>query len=98
MTTDEERYADPRYGHDCTACVYLGRFEKYDLYVHATGTTNEISTILARYGDDDPEYYSGLCFCRPYISLTGMQIGPKPCMAEGLKRALELGFIDDGRC
>lgn len=27
----------PRYPHDCPSCVFLGRFNEFDLYYHAYG-------------------------------------------------------------
>lgn len=55
----------PKYQHDCTKCKYLGRTigngKIVDLYVHN-------DTLIARYGDDGPDYYSGLV---GYISPNG---------------------------
>ena len=51
--------ADMRYKHDCRACYSLGQYEEYDLYF-----CDQISipTVIARYGDDGPDYVSGLEF------------------------------------
>jgi len=50
----------PHYTHDCEHCTFLGTVrvsEKvFDLY-HCG-----ISTVLARYGNDGPDYSSGLAF------------------------------------
>lgn len=54
--------------HDCDECVYLGpltqgpteigfREGRYDLYVCER---NKLPTVVARYGDDGCEYYSGM--------------------------------------
>ncbi len=40
--------------HDCEKCVYLGPFEKYDLYYH-----DRPMTLIARYGDEGWAYVSG---------------------------------------
>lgn len=47
----------PRYTHDCEKCMYLGNFEKYDLYWCMQGVN--IPTVIARYGDEGSEYTSG---------------------------------------
>ena len=50
------------YIHDCDACTYLGQFAHgkiYDLYFCGT---HERGTVIARYGDDGPDYCSGLGF------------------------------------
>lgn len=55
----------PKYKHDCqNKCIYLGTFwpfkpkdtepEVYDGYLHI----GEITSIIARYGDDGPDYTS----------------------------------------
>lgn len=45
----------PQHEHDCDCCIFLGRSENFDLYVHLRG----IKTVIARYGIDG-EYLSGL--------------------------------------
>lgn len=57
----------PIYTHDCDACTYLGQYEHegtmYDLYFHGTHEGRSINTtVIARYGDDGPDYCSGLGF------------------------------------
>ena len=42
----------PRYTHDCKTCVFIGQIMEYDLYICKT-------TIIARYGNEGPEYSSG---------------------------------------
>jgi hypothetical protein len=55
----------PRFTHNCTACIFLGRFNGYrglsDLYVHPSGKPFSRSTI-ARWGDESCEYSSGMSF------------------------------------
>jgi len=72
----------PRYKHDCTNCVFLGTYEDnmiYDLYVCATN--GNMSTVIARYSSDGPDYFSGLEFSSTNNALK-----------EALKRAEEKGF------
>ena len=49
--------------HDCDRCEFLGSVildKKYDLYF--CGSTEGEVTVIARYGDDGPDYQSGLNF------------------------------------
>ncbi len=52
----------PKYLHDCERCEFLGQTigggRIHDLYVHRNG--DGYDTIIARYGDSGPEYYSSL--------------------------------------
>lgn len=48
----------PRYTHDCSLCTFLGMFREYDIYVHDTNEDG-YPTIIARYGDEGPDYASG---------------------------------------
>jgi len=65
------RYAKdtPQYKHDCDRCIFLGREGEYDLYF-----CKDEPTIICRYGNDGPEYGSGITFAlspnpsrRPYL-------------------------------
>ena len=61
----------PEFRHDCGICTFLGRFlewdtnagrvnpEHYDLYMCRRRVTAEIEHVelIARYGDEGPEYY-----------------------------------------
>jgi len=47
----------PRYSHDCSDCVFLGQFNKYDLYF-----CPREPTIIARYSSEGSEYTSGIIF------------------------------------
>lgn len=51
---------EKRFKHDCDICVFLGQFNEYDLYFCDAG----FATVIARYGDDGPEYMSGMTFAR----------------------------------
>jgi hypothetical protein len=48
----------PRFEHDCKACVYLGQFKEYDLYF-CPGEP----TVICRYSSEEGDYGSGLIFC-----------------------------------
>lgn len=50
----------PRYNHDCTHCVFLGEMSRYDLYV--CPHNKRIKTLVARYGNDWSDYFSGTEF------------------------------------
>lgn len=45
----------PQFTHDCKTCRLVGQLKGYDLYVHEG--PNGV-TLLARYGDEGPEYLS----------------------------------------
>ena len=47
----------PKYQHDCQECEFLGHYNNHDLYSCSNGPT-----LIARYGDDGPDYKSGLSF------------------------------------
>lgn len=55
---DSNKYAPPRFQHDCDNCIYLGQHEEYDLYYCTQG--GDWPTVIARYGDEGSEYTSGL--------------------------------------
>lgn len=73
----------PFYKHDCEHCTFLGKWREitngrvydYDLY-HCN---SNYPTVIARFGNDGPDYQSGL-------------IGADcvPCLREAKRRALEL--------
>lgn len=46
-----------RYTHDCGECEFLGQYKEYDLYY-----CEKEPTVIARYGNDGPEYMSGISF------------------------------------
>lgn len=51
-----------QYRHDCTKCHFMGILEGHDIYTCK-------DTIVARYGDDGPDYISGdnlVAFDTPY--------------------------------
>lgn len=79
------------YVHDSDCCTYLGvcivddgpYVGKYDLYTCLQGGYRP-PTILARYGDPGPCYYSGLCFAAE---------DRNSVLWEGAKRAIALGIL-----
>lgn len=66
----------PAFTHDCGDCLFLGRWQGFDLYF----CPNE-PTVLARAGDDGPDYTSGLN-------------ATTPVLMEAHERAMRLGFIE----
>lgn len=48
--------------HDCDNCKYLGHYEGRDLYV-CKGSFE--TTVIARFGEDNADYASGLIFATP---------------------------------
>lgn len=69
-----------RYKHDCDKCKPLGSFSEFDLYFCNQG--GELDTVIARYGNDKWQYFSGL--------------GPAMFPLEIAKAmAVELGFMDN---
>jgi len=75
----------PKYTHDCEACKSLGQFEHegavHDLYWCGT---HERGTVIARFGNDGPDYGSGLVFG---------ERGVQP-YKEALDRAISGGFYN----
>jgi hypothetical protein len=55
---------NPRYEHECSHCVFLGRYYDADLY--ACVRNNLIDTVISRYSSDGPDYSSGLEFAIRY--------------------------------
>lgn len=61
----------PRYTHDCDECCFVGSFHDatdgvdYDLYACPFEPT-----VVARYGDEGPDYASGLMFVGNHTALT----------------------------
>jgi len=52
---------EPRYIHDCDACIFLGQYKKYDLYFCGKGSLVS-TTVILRYSDEGGDYHSGLTF------------------------------------
>jgi len=47
----------PKYKHDCSQCTFLGHFANHDVYVCQI-QGESLTSLIARYGDDGPEYAS----------------------------------------
>ncbi len=75
-----EQEAPPRHTHDCLSCVYLGRLGDEDLYVHADREHPVLTTVIARWGSDGPEYNSGIT-------------SQLPSLIEARRRATERGIL-----
>jgi len=76
----------PRYAHDCHICTFLGVHENYDLYYCPQG--GERPTIIARFGDDGPEYTSGMTFALN---------GSSEPLVIALRLAVEMGLVSAPR-
>ena len=84
-------FEKPQYQHNCEACVFLGRYtdsdqqRDFDLYVCPQGG---IPTVIARFGNDGPEYSSGLPFALEQV--LGQIDGNSytRALAEALRRAV----------
>lgn len=70
----------PKYKHDCDKCTYLGDFDNYDLY-YCDGI---IPTVVARYGNEPPSYYSGLPLAKENIC---------PPLYEARQRAIQQNLL-----
>jgi hypothetical protein len=91
-----------QYEHDCDTCVFLGRFScdgiyagSYDLYYHAetpSGVLYDNETVIARFGEFG-DYYSGMHFAQPYVSIDGTQQPGIAPLVEAKRRAIERGLI-----
>lgn len=47
--------------HNCKKCCFLGTFDGNDLYFCSYGNMG-IPTVIARYGEDPRDYWSGMAF------------------------------------
>jgi hypothetical protein len=92
MAKDEQQAPEtPRYQHDCDDCVFLGCDASFDLYWHPSGNP-EMRTVIARFGNEGPEYHSGMAFAAPYMDITGaIQMGIAP-LVKAKRRAIERGL------
>jgi len=50
----------PRFQHDCDKCIFLGHFNEHDVYFCPKSNGG---SLLARYGDDGPDYASSPVCC-----------------------------------
>lgn len=85
----EHETEKPQFEHDCERCIFLGNYsgdwyEKADLY-WCNPTTGP--TVIVRYGDDGPEYSSGMIFADQ---------GMNPALVEAKRRADLKGLLLKG--
>lgn len=52
---------EPMFGHGCSACRFLGTYDKCDLYFCPQHT---LPTVIARFGNANGDYVSGLTLAR----------------------------------
>lgn len=84
----------PRHQHDCSKCIFLGRFEpggsdheKYDLYFCEKGPG---PTVIARFGSEPSHNLSGLIVAR---SIRKRDPDSRFPIVEALRRAESRGFL-----
>lgn len=81
----------PYYQHTCPHCIFLGNFEDYDLYFCHNA---KLDTVIARYGDNGPDYTSGLGFAEPFYDLVSKKnVSGIPALVEAKKRATKAGLL-----
>lgn len=106
VTHDDDAEPGPRYRHDCDRCRFLGRYAQpkrrhvgvpedavteVDLYWCLSPSTPELDSVIARFGDDGPEYAASHppdCFADPI----GYVRTCEPWYLRALERAKCLGF------
>lgn len=87
----------PNYIHDCNACIFLGKSNKFDFYVCLNDNkypvdieTNYFNiSILARYSDEGPDYTSGILFAKKTCGINDYDDPLVRC----LSLAIEQGYI-----
>lgn len=72
----------PNYEHDgCSGCVFLGELREddivYDLYYCPQ---NDVPTVIARYGNDGPDYMSGML-----STMNPLRVAKARAMARGFR-------------
>lgn len=70
---------EPKFSNSSDAREFLGHFQEHDLYFDPQ---MGIPTIIARFGEDPPDYVSGLDFA-----------DTNPVIAEGKRIAIERGLL-----
>jgi len=88
QAAEEDTPTAPLYEHDCASCRYLGKYHVkktwYDLYYCGTHEKNFGNTVIGRFGNDGPDYCSGMSFA---------EIGHEP-YAEARRRAISFGYYN----
>jgi len=75
----------PVWEHNCNECIFLGLYLSHDLYYCKTGSD---PTLITRWGDEGPEYTSGMQFGVQDKDNLDSPIG------EAYRRAIEKGLIN----
>jgi len=83
-----------RYIHDCASCVFLGQYEKVDLYACIKDEGDPtIDTVVARFSSKPPAYLSGLTFAYAYgEDLAADENSDMRYTFEAFKRAIGKGY------
>lgn len=79
----EMKVVGPVFTHDCESCRFLGHYDGNDLY-YCHPKTQLLPTVVARFGDDGPEYTSAV----PVLQL-------HPSLAEAARLARSQGLLTD---
>ena len=96
----------PQFTHDSGCCTFLGRWRgpfhggdpdvtDFDLYY--CQASHAWPTVIARFGDDGPEYTSGLAFVDKMALYDGRIVRMSLPLDEAFRRALERGLVDRER-
>jgi len=72
----------PKFKHDCSECIFLGLYKGNDLYFCRQG--GSFPTVISRYGNDGPDYSSGMEFATPNIN---------PILFEAKQIAIKNGLL-----
>jgi hypothetical protein len=89
--TEEDKLKEERYIHDCCKCIFLGQYEKADLYVCLDDGV--IDTVIARFSSATPDYLSGLTFAYAYgEDLSADENSDMRFTFEAFKRAISIGY------
>lgn len=78
----------PRFTHDCKGCHYLGQDAEHDFYF--CPSPMGMPTVIARYGNEGPEYSSGLEIARQVRA----QLDFEYPLAKALTLAEERGLVE----
>jgi len=80
-----------RYQHDCNLCKFMGQYDEYDLYYCNSALGGE--TVIARWGNDGPDYHSGLALAEPHVNLITGKVGVCEPLAAARLCARMLGLM-----
>jgi hypothetical protein len=81
--------SEPRFTHDCRACNFLGHGhlsgQPVDWYTCSVLKGSGARTVIARFGNDGPEYASGTI---------GETVEPSPVVLAALAHGLDLNEVE----